>query len=49
MEAPTKRRGEGSRPSLHLSRKRAELLGGTIEFDSEFGRGSTFIVVLWES
>ncbi|PYV04484.1 MAG: hypothetical protein DMG26_07330 [Acidobacteria bacterium] len=33
---------EGSGLGLHVSQKLAELLGGRISFESEFGQGSTF-------
>ncbi len=36
----------GSGLGLHLSRRLAELLGGRIEFSSEFGRGSCFTLKL---
>jgi signal transduction histidine kinase len=37
---------EGSGLGLHLSRRLANLLGGRIEFDSEFGKGSRFSLLL---
>jgi PAS domain S-box-containing protein len=43
-----KPRREGTGLGLHLSQKMAEVLGGTISFQSEFGRGSTFSLVLVE-
>ena len=39
-------RHDGTGLGLHLSQKLAELLGGSIGFTSEFGRGSTFILSL---
>jgi protein-histidine pros-kinase len=43
-----KPRREGTGLGLHLSQKMAEVLGGTISFQSEFGRGSTFSLILVE-
>ena len=40
------RRYEGTGLGLHLSQKLAELLGGRIEFSSQYGQGSTFTLVL---
>lgn len=39
-------RSGGTGLGLHLSQKLAELLGGSIRFTSEFGKGSTFILSL---
>jgi protein-histidine pros-kinase len=39
-------RNEGTGLGLHLSQKLAELLGGVITFQSEFGHGSTFKLTL---
>ena len=35
---------DGTGLGLYLSQKLAELLGGSIGFTSEFGKGSTFIL-----
>ncbi|HEX9396384.1 MAG TPA: PAS domain S-box protein [Burkholderiales bacterium] len=40
------RRHEGSGLGLHLSRKLAELIGARLEFESEFGKGSRFTLLL---
>ena len=42
------RRHEGTGLGLYLSQKLATLLGGHIEFQSEYGKGSTFKLVLTE-
>lgn len=42
------RRHAGSGLGLHLSRKLATLLGGRIEFTSEYGKGSRFTLILRE-
>jgi PAS domain S-box-containing protein len=39
---------EGTGLGLHVSQRLAELLGGTIEFASEFGQGSTFKLLIME-
>jgi len=39
---------EGTGLGLHLSQRLAELLGGTIEFASEFGQGSIFKLLVME-
>jgi protein-histidine pros-kinase len=39
-------RVEGTGLGLHLSQRLAELVGGSITFTSEFGRGSTFVLSL---
>ena len=41
-----RRRYEGTGLGLHLSQRLAELLGGQISFESEFGKGSTFTLSL---
>jgi PAS domain S-box-containing protein len=43
------RRHEGTGLGLHLSQKLAGLLGGRITFVSEYGKGSTFTLVIPES
>jgi protein-histidine pros-kinase len=42
------RRQEGSGLGLHLSQKLAELLGGSIVVRSDYGKGSTFLLLLRE-
>ena len=42
----TTRRQDGTGLGLHLSQKLAELLGGRIAFQSEYGQGSTFSLML---
>lgn len=48
VESADRRHHEGTGLGLHLSRKLAEALGGTLGFDSEEGRGSTFVLELQE-
>jgi two-component system sensor histidine kinase/response regulator len=48
VDPSRQRRHEGTGLGLHLSGKLAELLGGKITVRSEFGRGSTFSLVLTE-
>jgi two-component system sensor histidine kinase/response regulator len=42
------KRQEGTGLGLHLSQKLASLLGGRISFHSEYGKGSTFMLVIAE-
>jgi signal transduction histidine kinase len=48
VESANRRHQEGTGLGLYLSRKLAEALGGTLRFDSEEGRGSTFVLELQE-
>jgi signal transduction histidine kinase len=40
------RRFEGTGLGLHLSRKLADLVGGCIALQSEYGKGSTFSLII---
>ena len=46
VDASSSRRYEGTGLGLHLSQKLAELLGGRISMQSEYGKGSEFTLVL---
>jgi signal transduction histidine kinase len=46
IESGASRRHEGTGLGLALTRKIVELQGGRISAESEFGKGSTFTVVL---
>jgi protein-histidine pros-kinase len=48
LGAPGTQRQEGTGLGLHVSQKFAGLLGGTIECTSEYGKGSTFTLVVPE-
>ncbi len=48
VNVSNKKGQEGTGLGLHLSGKLAEALGGRISLTSEFGRGSTFTLVLPE-
>ena len=49
VESAERRHHEGTGLGLHLSRKLAEALGGSIRFESTEGQGSTFILELPEA
>jgi len=49
LDSGQKQRQEGSGLGLYLSRKLAELLGGRIALQSEYGKGSTFRLILDEA
>ena len=46
VDPSSRRRYEGTGLGLHLSQKLAVLLGGRIAFQSEYGKGSTFSLLL---
>jgi PAS domain S-box-containing protein len=48
LDSSSTRRHEGTGLGLHLSQKLAELLGGRITFQSEYGKGSAFTLVIPE-
>ncbi len=48
MDDSANRRYEGTGLGLHLSQKLAQALEGRIELKSEYGKGSTFTLVLQE-
>jgi signal transduction histidine kinase len=49
IDPPPRRRFEGTGLGLHLSQKLAGLMGGWISFDSEYGKGSTFVLTVPEA
>jgi protein-histidine pros-kinase len=49
LDATAAHRHEGSGLGLHLSQKLANVLGANIEFDTELGKGSRFVVRLPEA
>ena len=46
LNAETNRTTEGSGLGLNIAKKLAEMMNGTISFESEYGKGSTFIVTV---
>jgi len=46
VDAGASRTREGTGLGLYLSHKLADLLGGTVRVQSEFGKGSTFTLLL---
>jgi len=49
VDVSNRKQQEGTGLGLHLSEKLAELLGGRITVESEYGRGSTFMLVVPEA
>ena len=49
VESAERRHHEGTGLGLHLSRKLAEALGGSVDFESTEGQGSTFVLELPEA
>jgi len=47
LDRTSRRRDEGTGLGLYLCQKLAELLGGLITFETEFGHGSSFRLVWW--
>jgi signal transduction histidine kinase len=48
IDSSTTRRYEGTGLGLHLSQKLAALLGATISFHSDYGKGTTFVLSIRE-